>query len=534
MKSIKARLNITSYQIPPTVLCVFIISVFSLFGFIIMSLATNNGLGLSVDSMSYVDSARNLLQGKGFASFSGNGHFPPFYPMLLAVSGIFFNNILDGAAILHALLFCVNIAFAGYIMFRESGNSLIAACLASIVILTSPTMLNVHSMAWSEPLFLLLSVAGLYLLSNYLKSFKKKTLAGAAILTALAVLTRYAGVANVAAGCVAIIFLSRQQTKQKVFGVLIFSVLSVLPISLWVFKNYLLAGSVVNRGFSFHPIDAKYVTDAVSTLAAWFYLPPDTLFSIKLCFVLLIIVVVIISVIFLFRKQTRNFSTKQNPSFSYLPIIALIFSFSYILMLFINSTFFDAHTPFDDRILSPLLLIGFLGTLNCILSLIRESPQRIAILFYVFLSGFVMMQFLTTTVFLSEIHAEGRGYARKDIKELIVIKMIKSLPSGTLIYSNGPDAMFFLTGREIKMIPLKVSPTTRQANEHFEDELKRMWKKINNESGILVILNFIEWRWYLPDKKELEQKLSLQIHYQGQDGTIYKADASPFLDERLD
>jgi hypothetical protein len=74
------------------------------------------------------------------------------------------------------------------------------------------------------------------------------------------------------------------------------------------------------------------------------------------------------------------------------------------------------------------------------------------------------------------------------------------------------------------MIPLKFSPSTRKANKNFEEELNHMWLQMKNKSGLLIILDFVEWRWYLPKKKELEEALPLQILYQGLDGTIYIAE----------
>ena len=54
--------------------------------------STTAGVGLSVDSASYIETARNLAAGRGYVTLSADGtarkmiHFPPFFPVLLATA----------------------------------------------------------------------------------------------------------------------------------------------------------------------------------------------------------------------------------------------------------------------------------------------------------------------------------------------------------------------------------------------------------------------------------------------------------------
>ena len=67
------------------------ILVLALTGSLVLAFATTWGIGISPDSTIYIKAARGLLAGKGFYLISLDGewspmtHFPPFFPLLLAL-----------------------------------------------------------------------------------------------------------------------------------------------------------------------------------------------------------------------------------------------------------------------------------------------------------------------------------------------------------------------------------------------------------------------------------------------------------------
>jgi len=102
------------------------------------------------------------------------------------------------------------------------------------------------------------------------------------------------------------------------------------------------------------------------------------------------------------------------------------------------------------------------------------------------------------------------------------VRIVKRLPDNIKIYSNGEDALEFLTGKEVYAIPPMEVPGSGMKNDNFEAELQFMQETLASTGGLLVYLNLVDWRWYLPTSEFLSLNMPLYIKYQGPDGTIYQ------------
>jgi 4-amino-4-deoxy-L-arabinose transferase-like glycosyltransferase len=208
----------------------------AIIGIISLLFVTRWGIGLNPDSTRYISAARNLRDGFGLTEFFGSDirrpmtHFPPLYPLLLTGFGVFGIDPLDGARWLNVFLFGANILLIGLAIRRYTSGSIWIPLFGSSLILTSLTMLHIHAMAMTEPLFILLGFSGLLLLAAYLEKSRPSLLIISASATGLAFLTRYPGVALVATGGVGILLFSRKRFFQKIVDASIFGVISLFPI----------------------------------------------------------------------------------------------------------------------------------------------------------------------------------------------------------------------------------------------------------------------------------------------------------------
>lgn len=91
-----------------------------------------------------------------------------------------------------------------------------------------------------------------------------------------------------------------------------------------------------------------------------------------------------------------------------------------------------------------------------------------------------------------------------------------------LIFLNGPDAIYFITGKLARPVTNRVSPLSRKINDKFESELALMKQQLQRRNGILVYFNTIAWRWYLPTEDKLQDLLPLRLIVRASDGGIYK------------
>ena len=133
--------------------------------------ATPDGLGLSDDSIAYIAGARSLLAGQGYreAWLETNGfvtHFPPAFSGTLAFIGLTGADPLNSAHLLNTLLFGVNAALLGLLGWRMTKSSVAGIVLAALFIVND-SLLRVHAVAMSEPLFLFFSALAFLCFDNF-------------------------------------------------------------------------------------------------------------------------------------------------------------------------------------------------------------------------------------------------------------------------------------------------------------------------------------------------------------------------------
>ena len=112
---------------------------------------TARGPGVSPDSVIYIETARSLLAGNGFsAEGKPMTHYPPVYPLLLAVVGLFnHGDVVHAGRLIGALLFGVNLALLGLALLAWSNRGSSAAAWGMLVFLASAPIIKTHP--WRGP-----------------------------------------------------------------------------------------------------------------------------------------------------------------------------------------------------------------------------------------------------------------------------------------------------------------------------------------------------------------------------------------------
>jgi hypothetical protein len=498
-------------------------------GGVILLFTTTWGIGVSTDSITYIDVARNFLKGYGLSHPPGSPmtHYPPLYPIVLSISGLFASDPLDGARWLQTLFFCATIAISGLIIYRETGGSAISYIIGLLLLLTSNTLISVYSFAWSEGLFILLSLAGFLLLGEYLQNSKTVFLLTSSIITGLALLTRYVGISLVLTGCLCILALARSSISKRLIITAIFGIVGLCPVSLWVLRNRMLSSTLTNRSLVSHPITLDQVNTGILTISSWLCIPQDWSLSVRIG-LLVIFAAVILTGFVIFLKHYKHVKDYENRWILFVPSLFIIFTFSYFLVLGISISFVDAHTPLSIRILSPLYVIGVIGIvcLSYNLWVQCEKRQMVAISLLVISSLFLLNQSFHAVSLVNSLHHDGSSssFLNKYWKQSTIIERIKSLPDNITIYTNAPDPIDILAGKSSIMLPAKVDAATRINNEKFPSQFADMAKEIQSGKSILVYFSGITWRWYLPTKNEIAKNTHLRVLYQGWDGMIYGAE----------
>ncbi len=296
---------------------VWFIIALSLIGFFTLLFMTKSGIGTSPDSVTYIGVARNLLEGKGVSVPFGRvidsplTQHPPLYPIVLALIGFLGIDPLTGARWLNIFLFGTLILFVGLSIKYHTSNSIWMPVFGSFLVLTSAVTLGIHSFAWTEPLFILLVFGGLALLAAYLDNSKWVFLVSASFLIGMATLTRYVGVAVIAAGFLGIMLLQDGKFLKKFRDAIFFGLISFLPIIIWLMRNSLSTNSVTSRDIIFHPITVSQLLQALHTISTWLLIPVATPGLIKV----LIWLIIFVGNSFDFLLSTKKFKiAKSKPA----------------------------------------------------------------------------------------------------------------------------------------------------------------------------------------------------------------------------
>ena len=441
------------------------------------------GLYVSPDAVFYVGTARNWLEGRGFTPPPGVPpleHFPPGFTMVLAALGKLGLDPLTGARAVNALAFAGTVLLVGLVVRARTG-SLPAALVASVLTAAAVDLLMLSSSALSEPLFILLAIAGLVALAAYLDEPRPAVLAGACVLVGAAFLTRYVGIALVVAG-VAGLVRRRRWVAAGVFGAA-----TVAPVGAFLL---LADGGASDRTVAFHMFGTEYLGQAARPFARWLLPWPRPPIG-------LVLAVLLVAAGVVFARRVKG------------PLVWLLVAFAvtYLAVLLANRAFTDATGRLDARFLAPLHVVAIMLAVP---ALCRLKPPALYVA-----GGLVFAQVAGAVAWtaggLTDDGTRRRGYTAAALQESAVMA---ALPE--LLYTNAPDAVFFVAGRPALAIPVEKDYLTGKANPRYDEEVAAM-------RGHLLYLDAVTFKQsFQPTRAELEAALRLEVVSQDAVGTLYR------------
>jgi hypothetical protein len=488
---------------------------------VLMFWITPYGPGVSPDSTVYLGVARSLLSGDGFyAASQPMTHYPPGYPLLLALAGrLLCGDLLQIGRLLGVLLFGVNTALIGIAVALCTDCSLVAMGVAILAFVLSAPMIEVHSMAWSEPPFIMFCLITLILLSLYVARSSSYLLAGASLAAGLAMTTRYIGVVLLSLTVLTPLVFGVQSLKKRLRDAVVASVVAGCPLVLWLTRNLVVAQTATNRIVAVHAFGSDHVRALMGTLHD-FALPVPTPYWAKELVIAGVAILFIVGLLALFEE---NYICRNAHSVRVvLPVLCASFSLAYVVFLVVSISYFDAHIPLDARILSPVFLA--LTVVGISLSWAVAKRHHSRLMCYVLASLVLLFvgtngsQAILTAV---DLHRNGRGYTSRYWRSSEISAYLKEASDDGKIYSNGADVIGFWFDSEAFTIPYRVSPGTRQVNEDYAEQLHLMCSEVRAGKAIVVYFDAITWRWYLPSLDDLPFDCDLPTQLRLDDGVLY-------------
>jgi len=485
----------------------------AMMGFVAFSIilfATNSyGAGLSPDSVNYISVARSIVNGAGFVQFSGSPMvvWPPLYPMILAtVEHIFGVDPLSSAAFINAILFGLIVYLSGLLALKYLPAFPSFAMLGTLAIVFSIPLFEVSTMTWSEPLFICFVLLSFVFACSYLETNRLLTLVLFSLSVALSTLVRYIGVTVILWGVLTILISHRGSLKNKTGHFLLFILLSTLPLSLWLIRNYIISNTLFgSRSLSTYTVFENL--SLMFTQLFYWYIPHKVIEDPS-------ILVIATLGIGLFAILSLRAGMKMNLGRA---SSLILFTIIYLVFVIISSTT-TAYDPINNRLLAPIFVPLTLLLLISVQAIVSPHRKRFSKKLVDFLLLIGLMIGLLYPVYITTANAKmmnsiGQGYSGKVWRESETVQYLlhhQALESECTLYTNGPDIVYILMDIIAKPIPNKT-------RSHVSD-LSNSWPE---ESDVcLVWFNKIE-RTYLFTVDELQAIANIDLITHLEDGAIY-------------
>ncbi len=482
-------------RIGPRLISFVLLGALAVIGIGLILRATPEGLGLSDDSIGYIAGARSILAGHGYReAWLGTDqpvtHFPPAFSGVLAFIGLSGLDPLRGARFLNALLFGLNIALAGILGWRMT-RWLPAGIALGALMLLNDSLLRVHAVAMSEPLFIFLSLLAFWAFDLYMeRDVHWLWLVGCGVLSGMAYLTRYAGLALVATFLVALVIIHHTWRRRLISAGIFLA--GFLPWALgWAIRNELVAGNATNRTFVWHPITAANFETALYNIST-FLMPVEPwrreLFKAPGIFLVLTVLILGAVLFWAAVKARKQLAASEAAKSTHvmpegIGFTNALYVFGYIASIFASMSFFDASTKFKVRILAPiyvslLILLVLFG--KWLWDRRREAVITLAVLLFV-VSAYGQASAM------SELSRGGQGYASYQWYDSKAMAFLRTLPSSVHIYTNEPGAVYLYAARGAYVLPDHYDPVTAEPRSGFTAGVAKMQDEIKAGRAVLAL-----------------------------------------------
>ncbi|MCB2203134.1 hypothetical protein KQI65_00180 [bacterium] len=395
---------------------------------LVVLLILKAGASFTTDSFGYLTISRHLVEDASFTDYLGVPVtvWPPLLPLFLALLRLVGLSEPDQlAAVLNSISYIVSAGLGSWLLWNalQEEDRVHASWMSIPLLLLSSPLVVISLWFLSEPLFIAFTILFFTVALRFsAKGANSVPLMG--ITAAAAMMTRYAGISLLVTGVI-LLLLFEETLRSRIRKVLIFSVTAVLPLILWVLRNYMVSATLTGpRLPSHYSIDAA-IADLLHFVLRWFL--PGRIAADP-------IPVLLISLVFIagWIRIVRDSRFRTHPS-AKLALILVIFSFVYTFFMII-STVTVSMDHIVPRLLAPLAIPAALMYMMWLYWTVKLFPFQRAFGITVLLLLLVAASIIPASRLLALKDYRAEGWSAVEWRENRLI------PEAKAIMLQSPDA----------------------------------------------------------------------------------------------
>ena len=507
--------------------------------------ATRIGPWAHSDGVGYIMLARNMLAGRGLGLMRASGEFqslsmhPPLYPLSLVAVGLTGAELLTAARWLDAALFTISVVMVGIIVFYVSRMAWLGVAAAAIFLLT-PSLVTIYTGAMSEPLYFAMSLASLCLILFYFNSGRLSTLAAAAILAGLTVVTRYLGVTFVAAMVAGLLLFGEKDRRKRLLDMGLFVGLAAVPVVVWFAWINTQAGSDAPRQWLWDMTDLWARTEPIRgglVSEFWDWIPfAKSIDAVPYRYQLRILIVAgfgFTTILLITARKIRSKSSldlKRDPAWQLISIMT-IFTLAYLVLL--SGVFLFGRPPLDasdidQRILTPVYVAILLSAFALVPLFLRAWPERR----WVMASSLILIALVfawfspRSWVEIRRLNASSDGLTGRTWLASETLESARTLPANISIITNESTAMMFHNDRPSYDVPELLRAEPQLEFLRFGDGQAGEERIFREEGAALILFDSVYWQLRGIYDERAEARLEsmvdgLELYADLRDGAIY-------------
>ena len=474
-------------------------------------LSTRQGMGAVPDSFRYL----------GFGWDMGGD--APLYSWLLLPFSAAGLDPFAAAKWIGLVLMVANTA-ALWLTFTKLTRSAVASALGTALILASPQYQMVHTRALSEPLFILLSLTAMGLFLRYVETRSRAILIGCGVALALATLARFPAVAFGASMALCLLLWRAEPLRARLTDIAILAIIGVAITGTWVLVSELTVGQSVGRELRFYGnADTERWLQALDSLTA-LILPTFVPQAFRAAVLLVMATVVGALVYASLRRWQRESSTGAGDSRHLGPFafgVGAVFYFAFMAFAIV----LEANLAFNGRYAAPFYVFAIIAAVSGAAQSQDLRPRWARVGLVAFACVLLLLLVGRSIPHTLDEYANGIGFASSQWRQSPTLHAVAELPAGAAIYTNGPEAIFYVTNRRSEFVPKKFDRRTGidTPGNSLSDQLEDVRRSMARRPTFIVFLDQVDWRFYLMDEPDLVEILNLQEQRRFADGRIYSA-----------